>query len=120
MGEREGAEAAEGAFPRKKASTAGGRRWHTATKPLPNANVRSEIKSDAQIAKARKLALKKKGGGKGGGGKGGGGKGGGGGGKGDGGKGGGGEGGGGKGGRGGGGDRGGDQGECRGRRGRGG
>ncbi|KAL1508816.1 hypothetical protein AB1Y20_004911 [Prymnesium parvum] len=48
--------------------TKNGRRWHVATKPLPNANVKSEIKTDAQIAKARKLKAKKagKGGGKGG------------------------------------------------------
>jgi hypothetical protein len=58
----------------------GGRRWHTATAPLPNANVRSELRSEEQIIKIRKQAEKKRArsGGKGGGGKGGGGKGGGG------------------------------------------
>ena len=84
-----------------------GRRWHTKTAPLPNSDVRSEIKSADEIRKNRKLAEKRKGGGKGGGRKGGGG-----GGKGGGKKGGGGKGGGGK-GRGGGG-RGGGGGEGKG------
>ena len=37
-----------------------GRRWHTATAPLPNANLKSELRSDEQISKTRRLAEKKK------------------------------------------------------------
>ena len=65
-GESESQHAAE-AMPNKK-RFAFGRRWHTATAPLPNAGVRSELKSDAQITKERKVQARKaaKGGGKGG------------------------------------------------------
>ena len=59
-----------------KKARGGGRYKHTRTRAQPNAHVGSEIKSDAQIAKARREREKKlnrgKGGGKGGGGKGGG------------------------------------------------
>ena len=67
-GEAESAEAGEFMQPRKRSK--GGRFFHTATKPLPNSNVRSELRSEEQISKMRNEKAKKrdgKGGGKGGG-----------------------------------------------------
>ena len=51
-GEKEAEDSGEG-FRGGSKHIRGGRRWHTATAPLPNANVKSELKSEAQIVKER-------------------------------------------------------------------
>ena len=51
-GESEGPEAADGSDARKRVAK-GGKRWHTATRSLPNAGGSGEVKMGQQIAKAR-------------------------------------------------------------------